>query len=365
MDSSPQIGSIGKALDVAQQVYNSKWIPMLFAAPAIRRFQSFGNLFAAATNGVFRLDRHPVMMRHPVTPMDESDVVQHIGYQTNRLVSLVDLEMLIDPKTKTRLSDATGEIFAIDTISNTDLSLAGKLIWENMGDGLLVAGSQGIEYALVSYWQDKGLLKVSDNPDLVLDSEQIIVVSGSVSKVTADQIDWALQNGFAAIPLDAAAVIEGGKVCSKAITKTLSQAMSALENGKDPIIYTARGPDDPAVQNFQNTIADLNISTNTANNQVGAALGDVLKMLLHESEIRRVVISGGDTSGHAMRQLEIYALSALAPTIPGAALFQAHSDNREYQKLQLGLKGGQMGTPDYFGWIKQGGGAAGKRRLAK
>ncbi|WP_039966012.1 nucleotide-binding domain containing protein [Roseobacter sp. MED193] len=71
--------------------------------------------------------------------------------------------------------------------------------------------------------------------------------------------------------------------------------------------------------------------------------------------MRRAVVSGGDTSGHATRQLGIYALTALAPTIPGAALFQAHAEG-PMDGLQLALKGGQMGSHDYFGWIRSGGG---------
>jgi uncharacterized protein YgbK (DUF1537 family) len=67
------------------------------------------------------------------------------------------------------------------------------------------------------------------------------------------------------------------------------------------------------------------------------------------------VISGGDTSGYATQQLGIFALSALAPTIPGASLFKAHADG-PMDGLELALKGGQMGSPDYFGWIRDGGG---------
>lgn len=48
------------------------------------------------------------------------------------------------------------------------------------------------------------------------------------------------------------------------------------------------------------------------------------------------------------------ARTALAPTIPGAALFTAHRS--EGSTLQLALKGGQMDTDDYFGWIREGGG---------
>jgi len=55
-------------------------------------------------------------------------------------------------------------------------------------------------------------------------------------------------------------------------------------------------------------------------------------------------------------QLGLFALTALAPTIPGAALLKAHAESAGIDGLELALKGGQMGSPDYFGWIKRGGG---------
>ncbi len=63
---------------------------------------------------------------------------------------------------------------------------------------------------------------------------------------------------------------------------------------------------------------------------------------------------------YATSVLGIDALTALAPTFPGAALFGAHSRNFTHSGLQIVLKGGQMGSPDYFGWIKQGGGRNGR-----
>ena len=74
LDSSPEVGSVGRAIDLALAVIPSAWTPVLVAAPPMRRYQAFGNLFASGPGGVSRLDRHPVMARHPVTPMDEADV---------------------------------------------------------------------------------------------------------------------------------------------------------------------------------------------------------------------------------------------------------------------------------------------------
>ncbi len=119
------------------------------------------------------------------------------------------------------------------------------------------------------------------------------------------------------------------------------------------MVYTAEGPDDPAVAALKQAVTGQDKSL--ANQKIGEALGLILQQTLAHSGVRRAVVSGGDTSGHATRQLGIYALTALAPTIPDAALFQAHAEG-PMDGLQLALKGGQMGSHDYFGWIRSGGG---------
>ena len=81
LNSSPHVGSVGRAIDLALSVIPSAWTPVMVAAPPMRRYQAFGNLFAAGPEGVSRLDRHPVMARHPVTPMDEADVGRHLARQ--------------------------------------------------------------------------------------------------------------------------------------------------------------------------------------------------------------------------------------------------------------------------------------------
>ena len=92
-----------------------------------------------------------------------------------------------------------------------------------------------------------------------------------------------------------------------------------------------------------------------AQRRIGEALGRVLDGVLRATGLRRAVISGGDTSGHGMRQLGLEALVALAPTIPGAALCRAFGPG-VHDGLEIALKGGQMGSDDYFGWIRAGGG---------
>jgi len=65
------------------------------------RYCVFGNLYArlGAEGEVFRLDRHPSMSRHPITPMDEADLRLHLSKQTRKKIGLLDVTQLdsLDP----------------------------------------------------------------------------------------------------------------------------------------------------------------------------------------------------------------------------------------------------------------------------
>lgn len=355
LDSSPQVGSIGRAIEIGVAQTAPAAVPVLIAAPQMRRYQSFGHLFAGFGDAVFRLDRHPVMARHPVTPMHESDVAKHIALQSDKIdarcLTLEDiskeLQLPLTPAKPERI-----DVVTLDCMDAATESAAGRLLWDGRTANPFVVGSQGIEYALVRHWQDTGQIAKVDAPQGIGPAGRMVVVSGSVSPTTADQIAWAKANGFAGIAFDATCVCQGPDALDQEVARTVAACLEAIAQGSDPLVYTAEGPDDPAVEAFK-TAAAQNLAE--ANQKTGEALGRILHQTLMQSGVRRAVVSGGDTSGHATRQLGIYALTALAPTIPGAALFQAHAEG-PMDGLQLALKGGQMGSHDYFGWIRNGGG---------
>ncbi len=356
LDSSPHIGSIGRAIEIAANHFVPEVVPVLVAAPQMRRYQVYGHLFAGLGDVVYRLDRHPVMARHPVTPMTESDVARHIAKQSDRLdISLASLEdlasesLVSEPGDQTRIRAVT--LDCVDLISEAQV---GRFLWHNRTRNPFVVGSQGVEYALVAHWIATGVLTPAEAPRSAGRAKGMVTVSGSVSPTTADQIAWSRDNGFACIPFDATSACADVATLAAEKVRVTKMALTALAQGQDPLIYTAGGPDDPAVARFKQAASGKDIGA--INETIGTALGEVLATTLKQGNIRRAVVSGGDTSGYATRQLGIFALSALAPTIPGAALFKAHAVG-EMDGLELALKGGQMGSPDYFGWIRDGGGA--------
>ena len=161
LDSAPQIGSIGRAIDIGQRTFASDWVPCLVAAPQMRRYQCFGHLFAGAPRDVYRLDRHPVMARHPVTPMQESDVALHLAAQTDRPFGLVDLAALADD-TKAAVCLAQvrqegAEIVTLDAQSEADMRRCGALIGQSRQAPQFAVGSQGVAYALVAHWASSAI----------------------------------------------------------------------------------------------------------------------------------------------------------------------------------------------------------------
>lgn len=360
LDSAPEIGSIGRAIEIGADLLSTQVVPVLIAAPQMRRYQCFGHLFAGMGEAVYRLDQHPVMSRHPVTPMDEADVAKHIAKQSDRIdATCITLEMLdaadaanlsARPNTPNRINVVT-----LDSDDAHSEAQAGRLIWQARDKSPFVVGSQGVEYALVRHWQECGLIDPCAPPKSIGRAAQMVAVSGSVSPTTAAQIAWSKDNGFASIEFDAASACGGDGAVERAIERAVARALDALSDGLDPLIHTAEGPDDPAVDAFKAAVAASAVDMPAANQMIGEALGKTLHQILVRSGARRAVVSGGDTSGHATRQLGIFALSALAPTIPGAALFRAHADG-PMEGLELALKGGQMGSHDYFGWVRDGGG---------
>jgi uncharacterized protein YgbK (DUF1537 family) len=298
------------------------------------------------------------MARHPVTPIDEADVARHVALQTDRRFGLIGLEDLAAPETaraalRRQLAEGA-EIFPLDCVDDATLAACGRLIWEARGERQFVVGSQGVEYALVRHWREAGLIAAPAAPAGIGPADRMAAVSGSVSPTTAAQIAWSLAHGFEGIAFDARAVADAASL-ARAEAAAVAAALAAVGRGLDPLIFTARGPDDPAVPAFREALDRSGLGVGEANARVGCALGRILDRVIRDAGLRRAVISGGDTSGHASRQLGIHALTALAPTIPGAAIFRAHGDG-PHDGLELALKGGQMGSADYFGWVRDGGG---------
>ncbi|HZH07448.1 MAG TPA: four-carbon acid sugar kinase family protein, partial [Lautropia sp.] len=205
-DSSPDVGSIGRAIDIALPMARERWSPLVVGAPQLKRWQVFGNLFAGVGSVRYRLDRHPTMSRHPMTPMSEADLGRHLARQTQTPVSLVDVVDLAggDGDGALQLAMAGGGVVSFDVLDDATQAEVGRLIWSNRGKGLFAASSSGLQYALVAWWRAAGWLPPAESVDMAAAAPvaRLLVLSGSCSPATAEQIAHAIDAGFAPCRVD-------------------------------------------------------------------------------------------------------------------------------------------------------------------
>ena len=350
-DSSPAIGSIGKAVEIGKRVFAQPYVPLIVGAPQLKRHTAFGHLFAAYQGEHFRIDRHPVMSRHPVTPMRESDLRLHLAQQSALKTDLIDLALLRPQEGAAQIdaiAAACQGVLLFDVADAETQRRAGEELARLKPDGgWFTAGSSGLEYALLAHWREAGMLPEKPSFPSPGKAGRIAVVSGSVSPTTARQIRHAGQNGFSALPVDPLAL--AGENAERAENAAVAAGLAALRSGISPLIHTALGPAADAG-------ADID-RIEGARRRIGQALGRILCRIVEQEKLTRAVIAGGDTSSHALTELGVEALTTLLPlpATPGSPLCLAHGAGQAAEGLQIALKGGQVGADDYFSVIRRGG----------
>jgi 3-oxoisoapionate kinase len=335
-DSSPAIGSIGKAIDTGADVFSNVFVPLLVAAPLLGRYSVFGNHFArmgtAGSGTIYRLDRHPSMSKHPVTPSDESDLRVHLSKQTNKKIGLVDIVSVsisvnaINESIDQQIKEGA-EIILFDAIYQEQLDLIGECIDQRAKQATLFsAGSSGIEMALGQYWNRNGRLQPVTEWKPVGKASPMLVIAGSCSPVTAAQIEQAKRKGFEEV------IVELSKTGIPA-DQIIGAVSEYIKKGKSVVVHTngmAKG------------------ETMVAPQIAGAILGTIAGKVALAVPYKRLVIAGGDTSSYAARALGIESVEMIAALVPGAPLCKANAPGSPVDGIEVNFKGGQVGDENYF-----------------
>lgn len=350
-DSAPGTGSIGRAIMIGRRHSPSDWTPVVVGAPQLGRWMAFAHLFAAAHGVPYRLDRHPTMSRHPVTPMLESDLRLHLAAQTDLPILSIDLAAIATGRAESLRQQAKNEaaIAFVDVADPATQVEAGRLLWTGQGPGpLFSAASSGLQYALIAFWRAAGLL--TDTPPTwpkPAPVNRLLVLSGSCSPVTAAQIDAAEAAGHALIRLDvvqslrdSSARVECGRV-SALIEEAMTQ-------GRHVVVYAARSMDDPALGAMSDAARAADLPLAAAQARIGDLLAALAADAVLRLGLRRLVVGGGDTSSRVVAGLPIRALEVKHPLSPGAPMCHCHGADPAFDGLELALKGGQLGGLDYF-----------------
>lgn len=320
-DSSERIGSIGRVIELGRDRFGDRPVVASFAQPDFGRYTVFSHHFAREGDTVYRLDLQPTMRAHPVTPATESDLRLHLGAQTDLPIGGLAWSEYEQPAAVRERVSRGPAIVVADALTDDHLdALADAILADADGSApRFVVGSGGISGALGRRAETATRL-----PPLAREAapaSPVLVLSGSVSSRTAEQIaasGWPVLDAFAPGAAEA--------------------ATAAIRDGHDVIVSTASASD--AV----------------TPDEVAAALSRVGAAVLATRVPGRLLLCGGDTSGAVLRRLGYHRLSILAQPWGNVALLAA--EGPAVPRIELVLKGGQMGDRDLFAAVRAGTSAA-------
>jgi uncharacterized protein YgbK (DUF1537 family) len=324
-DSAPHIGSIGAAVAALRPFFPNPLVPILGGQPNLGRLCLFGNLFAAGGDGtVHRIDRHPTMSRHPVTPMAEADLRRHLAAQGLGDVGLIDYRAYGDGSIALATPPDGSPAVLFDIATEADLAVIGGLLATSLPNGpMLAVGASSVARAFAA-GHGKSVAVAPATDAKRRETGPVLSLVGSLSPVTRAQVEAA--QGYAMLSVDA-----GPLLADESYAAALrSAALSQLAQG-DVMLVTEQPAGAPA-----------------AAGAVAEATGALLAAIIAEARLGRLVVAGGDTSTMAIRSLPLWGLSYRGPCVPGAPLCRAHSDHARLDGLDIVLKGGQMGPPGFF-----------------
>ena len=318
------IGPVSEALMNELKVDQTIYCP---AFPENGRSIYMGNLFVGQ-----KLLSESSMKDHPLTPMNDSNLMRLLSVQVSRRVGLADrivvnsgVNSLKEKLISLKENDVPHVI--VDAVADTDLDT----IASACQDMDYITGGSALAMPLAEFYKASGKISANDNSFMnkKLNTGSIIL-SGSCSEITIIQVKNFIQRGAAAFQLDPIDLAENG-------VKKVLDWLSSQDFTKNIIIYATSDPD--TVKKVQ---AELGVDM--AGKIVEQGLSECA-IAARELGIKNFIIAGGETSGAITKALNVRQLDIgieIAPGVPWT--FSGKRNNQ----IALSLKSGNFGSEEFF-----------------
>ena len=361
LESSPHYGSIGRALELGQEILGTQTVPIVPAFPEAGSFCAFGNLFMRdeGKKECYRVDRHPTLGTHPVTPMTEADIRVHLAFQTDRPIKLFDVNLLQSSSPEQSLqtilrTKPSGLLF--DTIADWHMALIGSLI-EGLGENqwpLFTIGSTAIERALVASWKSD-TEAMSAAPLKPVD--QLLVLTDSTIDAVQNKNQRALSSGFAEIPILPENLIDD-QTFPTARNQIVEQTLTALGSGSSVLLPVRSENNDLPSASKETMVRRLGFSTLDLQlrqgRTLGPKLGNILEQILQRNPLPRIVIAGTETQRPIAVALELSTLRSTSTSSPGVSVCVVASPEK-HRGLEIVFTDGSQGGINLWSNLLHGG----------
>jgi uncharacterized protein YgbK (DUF1537 family) len=321
-------GNIGPVAEALLDLVGADLTIACPAFPAAGRSIYQGYLFVGGV-----LLSESSMKDHPLTPMRDASLVRVLQRQVRGkagLVGLADVERgVAEIREAFGKARAAGQRFVIvDAIHDEHLRAIGAAC----ADMPLVTGGSGVAMGLPDNFRTANKLAISSPPTtLEAPLGKSVILAGSCSAATREQIKTAIEAGAPALRLDALAIASGETTAA-----SVADWVAAAGGQHAPLVYSSA---DPAVVRA----VQERLGAAYSGELVERLLAEVGRLLLARG-YTRYLIAGGETSGAVVAALGVSALRIgpeIDPGVPWTRSIGAPN-------VALALKSGNFGAPDFF-----------------
>jgi uncharacterized protein YgbK (DUF1537 family) len=327
---STDAGNIGPVMDALRADSGETIVLVTPAFPETGRTVYQGNLFV----GSVPLNESP-LKDHPLNPMHDSNLVRVLARQSRTRVGLADLAVIARGPAAVRAhlaelaAKGIGAAIA-DAVFERDLETIGTVALDHR----VSVGASGIGLGLARALVTSGRAKANATTDISGKpvGGPAACLAGSCSQATLQQIAKAEQ-AMLVLHLDPEQVVAGKAEAQRAL------AWAKEQLGKGPILIASSStPDQVAALQARH-------GRDAAGHAIEQAMADIAEGLV-KSDVRRLVVAGGETSGAVVDRLGIPGFLVGPEIAAGVPVLRAVGAKEG--EMLLALKSGNFGGPEFF-----------------
>jgi len=319
-------GNIGRELDA---ILDELGIDVAIVVPA---FPKTGRITVGGYQLVNQvpLERTEIA-RDPVSPVTESHAVTLIGRQTKRSVGHISLSTVLKGVDQIiheleKLRSAGKQIVVVDATTQHDLKVIAEATAEKTS---VFCGPAGLAEELPTAWR---LLEVKSSP--------VLVVAGSASQVTVNQLAYAAKAlPLTSVQLDLRRTLARSGEESR---RVVDEALSLLEQGRDVAVTSADSSE--RVAEARRIAEEERIHTKQARKLISSTLARITAGVLERTNPAGIVVTGGDTLMGVFKALGADGIRVEDEVLPGMPVSTILGGKRT--GLRVVTKAGAFGPPE-------------------
>ncbi|MCW4038348.1 MAG: hypothetical protein NWF13_06385 [Candidatus Bathyarchaeota archaeon] len=247
--------------------------------------------------------------KDPESPVRQSHIPTLIRSQSGKRVSLIDIGIVsrgvkrVQGEVVRQLKEGS-QIIVVDAVSQRNLKIIAQTI-ASLDQPVLVCGSGGLAEELpeaLGLGVDGG--------------ECVVVIAGSVSEVTAQQIRTAAKTlNVKVVTIDVHRVLRGKEAGSLEVARVVDEAEKALHAGMDVIIRLAESLS--ALEEAKESGRGLGLSDRKMRTQMGHILGRTSQAIVPRENVCGMVVTGGETAFNVYTALDVLEVRVEEEILPG------------------------------------------------